>query len=309
MRFHVRFTRHPLVAFAFAVVLNGCASSGNVNWSSAGLPDVQSVHGCTQREFLGLHRVECISWLLGKEDGLQSNDTSTVGVFQHAKWTLQIDAPKAFAAHVKDWYSSHHEPLESRFAIMVDFLDAAYPDNGGRRFRLVLLPDGASYSGQWTESSLDGDGLAMTFAFHLPQSTDVHAESSVADILTTIGHEFSHSYFFFHRAAYQNNYSDEVIAYTTERCVRHFLFDAPLDEQPTAPDDLATASLTQDAGALYDRFAGRYADTIIAFFASGEEVKRVLGDSVRDERAARRYCTRSPLAGRDYTLPRSPHRG
>ena len=289
-----------VVLLGAATVVTGCAFITPGRFLPPDVPNLLAAHGCLDSDVLVLHRVECVSWLKGERQ-VTVESMSTVGAIEHEQWSLEVAAPEAFTQPTRAWYASEAASLRDEFDRMVDFLNAAYPNNGGRRLRLVILPPDARFNGWWADSGASGAGLEMTFAFHLPKpGSDVHDESSVGGILATFAHEFSHTYFYFHTSAYRNRYSDEITAYTTERCLRHELFGTSLEEEPVAPDDIARASERMNAHQLLDQFGAKYPDTLIALFASGEEAKRALGDRTLDPESVKRYCTSNPQAGRDF---------
>jgi hypothetical protein len=272
-----------------------------IQLSPPDVPGVTAAHGSFQYEFAGVHAVWTVSSIPGR-DTVVVDDLQPIASLRDAKWTLDLLAAAADAPAARGWHGTHAAELEGRFRKFVELLDAAYPGNGGRAFRILVLPADAAFRGSWVRIATTSERLPMTFALRIPQGASGFGDtSSLAGIFPLLAHEFSHSYFYFDRDAYRNNYSDEVVAYATEGCVERALFGKAADFAPTGPKDVLEAAATGPRG-LFARFAGRYPNTLIAMVAAGAELRRAAADPGGDA-ALPRYCRTTPLAGHDYTRP------
>ena len=299
---------HPWspVCAALSLCLAACGTIDTSRFIRLSPPDVAGVtaaHGSFQYEIAGVHGIWTVSSIPGRDKAdVIAHDLRRVASLREGSWNLDLAATPAAAHAASGWYATHEAELAERFRKMVALLDAAYPDNGGRAFRILVMPPDASFQGSWMRIATTDEELPMTFALRIPQGTpDFRDTSSLDGLFPLLAHEFSHSYFYFHRQAYRNTYSDEVVAYTTEGCVESALFGGAADFTPAALEDLLRAAPAGPA-ALFARFAGRYPDTLIAMVAVGAELKRAAegGDA-----SFTRYCRTTPLAGRDYSVPGS----
>ena len=185
---------------------------------------------------------------------------------------------------------------------MVRYLERAFPDGRARRFRVVVLPPATRFDGAWETLAFEGADLAMTFAFPLP-GTPEQESTSILHAMPMLAHEYSHSYFWFHRGRYRNNFSDEVGAYTVERCLSAELLGVPWSGIDAGLPPLPGAAELSPA-ALYAKYHATYPDTYIAVFAAIHELakaQQAAGPQPAD--SMRAYCRSAPLAGRDYTRP------
>jgi len=262
-------------------------------------PEVESASGSLNAEWLGVHYIANFTYIRDGADP-PACPCEPVERFERGGWSLTFEAAAKARPAAQAWLARHGGEIRGQFDGMVRFLERAFPGGGARRFRVVVLPPATRFDGTWDSFTLDGEDLAMTFAFPLP-GTPEQETTSIVHVMPMLAHEYSHSYFWFRRERYRNNFSDEVNAYTVERCMDAELLGAPYSPAAVGLPPLPGAADLAPA-ALYAKYHATYPDTYIAVFAAIHELARAEeAAGPRGREAMRAYCESEPLAGRDFT--------
>lgn len=282
-------------------MLCGCASTASGLLERYGIlrPEMESASGSLDAEWLGLHYIANFTYI---RDGTEAPPCPCEPVerFEHGPWSLTFEAAAKTRPAASAWLVRHGAEMRSQFDAMVRYLERAFPGGRERHFHIVVLPPATRFDGSWSMLASGDRDLAMTFAFPLPGSPEQEA-TSIVHLMPMLAHEYSHSYFWFHRERYRNNFSDEVDAYTVERCMSAELLGASWSRLGAASPPLPGAAELAPR-ALYAKYHPAYPDSYIAVFAAIHELAKVeqaAGPQPGD--AMRAYCERAPLAGRDYT--------
>ncbi|HXS52528.1 MAG TPA: hypothetical protein VN782_08360 [Usitatibacter sp.] len=266
------------------------------------MPALELATGSLHAEMLGVHYIVNFTWI---RDGADPPPCPCrpVDRFEDGDWSLELEAPQAAHGAALAWLARHGGEMRDQFDQMVRYLRRAFPDGGARRLRILVLPAGSRFDGSWTTFAVGDQGLPMTFARPLPGPSQAE-DTSVARVMPVLAHEYAHSYFWFHRARYRNNFSDEVGAYTVERCLDAALFGAPYDELNGELQPFWGAVADLSPGALYAKYHARYPDTYLAVFAAIHELREAERAAHGERKAGvRAYCESAPLSGRDFTTP------
>lgn len=286
------------LALACLAVLCGCASTATRLLEGRGIAGHEAItqaFGAAHAEVWGVHFVATFTWL-PKGETPPPAPYLPVGSIGEGEWALEFRAPETVQARAASWYAEHWEDVQRQFAAMIGELRAAYPSSGARRFRIVVLPPGSRFDGAWPQLLLSDRSLLMTFAVPLPDSARPE-DAALPDLYGTLAHEFSHSYFWFHPELRRNNFSDEVVAYVTQRCVAVALAHGSYEDVPEPDGEFLAEVNDMRPRELYRRYHERHPDTYLAAFAAASELRRARarGGSMKD------YCRAVPTAGTDFT--------
>lgn len=287
---------------AAGLALCGCAMTASDLLTHYGIlrPEMATASGSLNAEWLGMHYIANFTYI---RDGADPPPCPCEPVERFARdgWSLEFEAAAKTQPAARAWLARHGGEMRSQFDTMVRFLERAFPDGRARHFRIVVLPQGSRFDGAWRTFALEDEVLPMTFALPLPGSAQDEA-TSVARVMPMLAHEYSHSYFWFHRERYRNNFSDEVDAYTVERCMGAELLGASYWEAGGGLQPMAGAVADLSPPALYAKYHATYPDTYIAVFAAIHELREAEEAAGAGRRQAMRaYCESEPLAGRDFT--------
>jgi hypothetical protein len=287
--------------FVLLFLLGGCTIGASSYLGSAGMigPELTHLSGSLNAQLLGLHYIANLTWI---RDGTDPPPGPYAPVYsmRHYDWSVVFEAPKSTAAAARTWFSHSGPELRRQFILMVDHIHRAYPGQGGRRFRIIALPPGSRIDESWPMVAVSGEDLPMTFALRLPGTKGDSETMNGVNLL--LAHEFSHSYFWFHRDRYRNNYSDEIIAYTTQHCLQERFFPPSFGQDNHEMAAFWKQVWNMDAPTIYAKYHDKYPDTYLALFASANELRRVgLKAGTNAAAAKREYCRALPTSGRDFT--------
>ncbi|HZZ91934.1 MAG TPA: hypothetical protein VFE23_05185 [Usitatibacter sp.] len=281
-------------------MLAGCAAPSALIAKAAGVDrdEIPSARGSWDNELLGIHLIVNFSHI---REGNEAPAPPYVPVFslERDDWSERFEAPESVAGLARAWFDAHGNELRRQLETMVARVHERYPGEGGRRFRIIVLPAHSRFDGAWPVVAASGHDLPMTFALTLPASP--RDGESMIGVNQMLYHEFSHSYFWFHREHYRNNFSDEVVAYIEQGCLAGEFSPGGSDTEEAPIDKLAAqfAGLAPDR--IYARYHGRYADSLLAYFAALHEMDKY--ERGLEDPAARELCRSLPTAGRDFTKP------
>lgn len=177
-------------------------------------------------------------------------------------------APQSIRGDVKRWLDTNHASLSEAFARARKVLDAAFPFNVSRTFEVYLIPAGKTYEHRWTSIVFREQDVRLHFAFYLPATLTGDDRDWSARLFGFLSHEYSHSYFWFHPQWFRNNYSDEVIAWSIQRCVQTAIAGRQ-DETPQ--DGFAQAyanAKSMSPAAVFARYHAEYPETYAANIAA-----------------------------------------
>jgi hypothetical protein len=294
--------RAGLAAFSFCLFANGCASTASsyLGDPSLTIPEITEVIGSFHDEFGGIHLVGTLS-LFKAGRYVSTGAPIPIQTLRFRDWRIDFEASNGFAPQVRQWIRESQTRLERDFRAFVDFAYIAYPRSGSRHFTIIVLPPASSFDRSWRYLATSDRNLHLTFALPLEAAKEPPAiGKSVEDVFPILAHEFSHSYFWFHPKGYRNNFSDEVIAYTTERCVAWKLSGRSPMATPSGPRDVDSIFGRLTPFEMFSRFEGRYPDTVLAPFVAANEFRRILnggGAALLDT-----FCQSLPLSGVDFTI-------
>ncbi|HEX4779411.1 MAG TPA: hypothetical protein VH301_01575 [Usitatibacter sp.] len=258
--------------------------------------------GNLHRHFFGVHYYQTFTWWKGEGEPARGPVRSVHSVAR-GDWSLSLDATAEFAPTVEAWSREHGAEVDSKFDAMLAILRAAYPDSGGRDFRILVSPQRRPIDVMWTHWAISGRRLELTYAFPLSDASG--ADASPMGAFATLAHEFAHSYFWFHPQRMPNDFSGEVVAYTTDHCVSAALFSQEYDWVEPGFRDFAKTVSGLGPDQIWMRYHERYPDTYLAFFAAVNELLRVQVQAGKDvNRTMGAYCRAMPMSGRDFTRPR-----
>ena len=281
--------------------IQGCATTASryVEVVPDGAPGVTEIIGSFHDEFLGIHRIGTLT-LIGHRNAERAGEVVPIETLREGSWSVAFVALERDADEARRWIDANGPMLRTGLGRTAAFLDSAYPDSGGRDFHVLVLPSGAGIDRTWQHLAISDRRLRLTYALPIPSAgaEPRAASKSLLDMFPVLGHEFSHSYFWFHRDRYRNNYSDEVIAYTTERCVEAEVLGLDPSFLPPAPANLAASSDRLSPGELYGRFRKQYSDSLIASVAASARLRSVAGGGPAGGLSA--YCRHVPLSGVDF---------
>jgi hypothetical protein len=291
-----------LLMFLFAV--GGCTIGASSYLGSAGMiaPELSHLSGSLNAEILGLHYIANLSWIRDGNDP-PPGPNKVVYSMRHYDWSVTFEAPQSTAKTARAWFAKQGPELRRQFILMVDHIHRAYPEQGGRRFRIIALPPGSRIDESWPMIATSGEALPMTFALRLPGANADSETMNGVNLL--LAHEFSHSYFWFHREYYRNNYSDEIVAYTTQHCLQERFFPPTFGQNNGQMATFWKEVWNMDAQGIYAKYHDKYPDTYLALFAAANELRRVgeraqrSGQSVAA--AKKEYCRAMPTSGTDFT--------
>lgn len=158
---------------------------------------------------------------------------------------------------------------------MAEELKAIFPTIPARKYEIRLIPKGASYDGAWMSIAVSEKTLPLEFAITAPE-TSADVIPWISRLTALLAHETSHSYYWFHPAEVAGRFSDEVVAYTVEKCIGRRT-SVPLEPArlPAKFEELERQADTQPPAIFYAQNRDRYPDSLIA---------RILADSLYRKR-------------------------
>jgi len=293
-----------LAAFTCALASFGCTSTATrfLGEDIKASSEVSGAIGAFHEEIAGLHLIGTFTLF---KDGTAPSDGPAVDLasFQSHGWSIDFQSPEPSAKDAARWIRDSQSSLRSGFERLVEFARAAYPNAHGRNFRILVLPPGSNFDRSWEYITMSDRNLRMTFALTLPGTDRQSKEGgskSMLDLYPVLGHEFSHSYFWFHKDRYRNNFSDEVVAYTTERCLAWELLGRSPSVELAAPKELRAAADRDEPAEVYRRFHYRYSDSQIASVVAPRLLSRTESGNHEGTDALARYCRTIPTAGVDF---------
>ncbi|HZZ93041.1 MAG TPA: hypothetical protein VFE23_10785 [Usitatibacter sp.] len=293
--------KHTLLS-ALLIGLSACATTATSFLAprgvtpSAGDARIEATLAGYHDQWGPVHYIATMTWIPGG-GAPPTGATSRLSQYTEGDWTLELYAARSFVDYARRWLESADGiRLKRDFAGMVRLLDASYPGSGGRTVRIWLLPPATRYDRAWRELALTDRHLEMTFAVPLPDAARPEALSTTT-MLATIAHEFSHSYFWFRAGQVRNNYSDEVIAYTTERCVEVALHGGQYDALPPKVDAFESEIRGLTPSQIYQKYKGTYPDTVLAIFGAAH----AFAAQQRSHQNIAAYCRNIQTSGRDFT--------
>jgi hypothetical protein len=293
---------HVLVCLLF-IGLSACATTATSFLAPRGVAPSSKSDAWIEATLAGYHEqwgpvhyIATMTWI--PEGGMPpTGDATRLARYTQGDWSLELYAANSFVDRATRWLESADGiRIKRDFSRMVRLLDASYPGSGGRAVRIWLLPPATRYDRAWRELAFTDRHLEMTFAVPLPNSAMPEALSTDT-MLTTIAHEFSHSYFWFRSDQVSNNYSDEVIAYTTERCVDVALHGGEYDALPPKVEAFETEIHGMTPSQIYQKYKGTYPDTVLAIFGASH----AFAAEQRSHRDIAAYCGRAQTSRLDFT--------
>ena len=279
---------------------SGCTSTATryLGDSQNGVIGITEAIGSLHSEYAGIHVVGTFTLIRGEKPA-PGGPATDVFSLQSDGWSIEFQAPYEIASDARNWILPRGAKLQANMARMVGLLRETFTDVRRRRFRVLVLPQGASFDRSWRHLAINDDDLLMQFAIPLPGMDSTM--KSLDDLFPILAHEFSHSYFWFHKDRYRNNFSDEVVAYTVERCVAWQLSGHNPSALPPSPADLGEASAQMSAWDIYARFKTEYPDTLVASVVASLLLRRVQEDGGNSSKSAlKSYCQTLPMAGTDF---------
>ena len=290
--------------FLLLFALGGCTIGASSYLGSAGMltPELTHLSGSLNAELLGLHYIANLTWIRDGTDP-PPGPYKPVYAMRHGDWAVTFEAPQSTMKSAKAWFAHSGPELRRQFILMVDHIHRAYPTQGGRRFRILALPPGSRIDESWPMIATSGEALPMTFALRLPGPKGDSETMNGVNLL--LAHEFSHSYYWFHREFYRNNYSDEIVAYTTQHCLQERFFPPTFGQDNHEMAAFWKQVWDMDAPTIYAKYHEKYPDTYLALFAAANELRHAAeraqkaGQNVAA--AKREYCRTLPTSGRDFT--------
>ncbi len=291
-----------LAAFLLQVALCGCAStaSGILDRKALDSPEIHQASGNLHREVFGLHFITTFSLI---KEGAEPPGTPFFPVYSihREDWSVIFLAPGSICAQASAWFAEHDTDMPRDFDTMLEVIRPAFPGTGARRFVVYVLPPRSRVDLAWPQVATSDKDLLLAYALRLPSPGQDNTET-ILNVSLVLAHEFSHSYFWFHREHYINNFSDEVIAYSIQRCLSVRLFGGSHGDLPAEYDELASQVAHLAPGEIYRRFHEEYADSYLANVVSAIEFRRVEAmRRGRSEEALKDYCRAIPTSGRDFT--------
>lgn len=300
----MRLLARALSFLLFLFVVGGCTIGASSYLGSAGMisPELNHLSGSLNAEILGLHYIANLSWIRDGSDP-PSGPYKVVYSMRHYDWSVTFEAPQATVKAARAYFAKSGPELRRQFILMVDHIQRAYPGQGGRRFRILALPSGSRIDESWPMIATSGEALPMTFALRLPGAKGDSETMNGVNLL--LAHEFSHSYYWFHREYYRNNFSDEIVAYTTQHCLQERFFPPTFGQDSHEMAAFWKEVWDMDAATIYAKYHGKYPDTYLALFASANELRHVTEKAQKAglsvAAAKKEYCRAMPTSGHDFT--------
>jgi hypothetical protein len=261
------------------------------------MPEVEAASGGRNEEFLGLHIITTGSVLRGTTtDAGQSFEQ--VDTISEGGWSLQLYGLTGDDQSLQ-WIKSNVPAIGDGFRGTARTIRDVFPKSSGRRFRIYLVPNDQSFQAEWYSIRIDDDDLPLMFAYHLPSIDARQQDRWVVDFVAFLAHEYSHSYFWFHKDGYRNKFSDEVVAYTVQRCVQSRV--APM-QRTLADGFVPFFNQVRDLspGEIHARWHDRYPDTYLGNVVSEILFRKALGVAGGDSARLMSYCEAVVGGGSDY---------
>jgi hypothetical protein len=286
------------LAFIFPVMLSGCATTatGILDEKNLGGPEIRQVYGNAHREILGLHFVTTFSLT---RDGTPAPQEDFVPVYAIGRgdWHATFFAGSSLVAEASAWFSEHDRQMHERFGAMLDTAQLVFPDSRTRTFEIYVFAPHDKIDIAWSQVTANDRGLRLIYANRLPPPGQDDGET-VANVALLLLHELSHSYFWFHPEHFVNGYSDEVVAYSLQRCLAVRLFGGSAGDLGSEYEDLVPQIEGLAPGDIYREFHGRYSDSFLANAASADILRRLEKSQSGD---MQRYCRTVASSGTDFT--------
>jgi hypothetical protein len=223
--------------------------------------------GSKHDELLGVHFVATASLIRAGHSG-EFGDFEAVLQTQAHGWTLELLAPDEGSANLPALLHAHRGDIEAAFRRMTGEASAILPDIERRRFVVRVIPEGLDYDDAWISLSLSERGRRpLQCAFAGPKSAaDLGAWADRLAVF--LAHEATHSYCWFHAAEVRKAFSDEVVAYTVQRCVADRLSHGGKPPVPEHFREMAKQADDEPPSAFYRRYHSRLPDSLIAQFVA-----------------------------------------
>ena len=279
-----------LVSALIAALISGCASGIARVFDPTVLstPEIVDAIGSKHDSVLGIHFITTMSLIRGGE---AQEPSGFVLIYRTAfqDWSLAISAPFDKASSYAAWLREPNLDLSSSFSATAQKLKAIFPAISPRRYEIKLIPEGASYDDAWVSIAVSDKAIPLVFAISAPA-----AASDVAPWVTRLtallAHETSHSYYWFHPSEFVGQFSDEVIAYTVEKCVvGQASTQSERAHLPPKYEELARQADAEPAAVFYAQSRGRYPDSLIAqIFADSLYRRRTA--NLGNENSSTEFC-------------------
>jgi hypothetical protein len=293
-----------LAGFFAAIAVGGCASGIALVFDPkvVSTPQIIEASGSKHDVFLGLHFVTTVSFIRTGHAEVVDQYIPVLKTTAQG-WALQLLAPAGEPASVRTLLE-HYRDIEAAFAQMTEEVSKVLPRIGKRRFVVRVIPNGLDYDNAWLSFALNEGSLGpLQFAYSGPESS-LDTPAWANRLVVFLAHEAAHSYFWFHAPAPHNNFSEEVIAYTVQRCVADSVSEAGRARYPGNFGDMANQAAKDSPSAFYQTNRTRFPDSLIAQFVANalyDRKEKLRSDKEEPGAFSTAFCRYIASSGIDFT--------
>ena len=284
---------------AFSLCIAGCSTTPSkvLDARLLGNTDIKVASGVGCQEILGIYFIRTLSYGRGGVE-VDASAFRPIHSVERGDWRVDFFAPESALPAVAEWMAKNGAALNSSLEAMFRLAETALPGDTARRFEIYVFPPDTNLDLGWRQVVTRESDVKLRFAMRLPTEGD-DGESVVNTALMLI-HEHSHAYFWFHRKNYVNNFSDEVVAYTLQRCLHEEIHGGPigaLGRFAGAFELMEREIRALPVEGIYGKFGSQYPDTFLANAVAAALLERESGDA----QGVPAICKTIAASRRDFT--------